>query len=934
MTTGHARTSPRRLLTAALITAVGLPAIAAAGPDKDDFPPLEKVTEGYTQLTPADKDGGLMTIWVREKDGQVLAELPQKLSSNPFYLLGTVAGGDPETGVYAPYAQGGQGTRQLYWRRYDDSLALIEPQDYFRSTGDDESKSAVERVYTDSVVLSTRILTMGPNGGPVIDLDEVLINNAQAWFGRFGQRMQTNLLSLEETKLFPYNAELTWELPAANGRLTTLHYSIGQPPKSPDFKPREADRRIGYFYTNFIDRAQNDGDTQTVRYAHRWNLQKRDPNLKMSPPVKPIVYYIEHTTPVRYRRWVRDGILAWNAAFERVGILNAIEVRQQDAQTGAYMDIDPEDIRYSFVRWTNAHMGYAIGPSSAHPDTGEIYEADIVMDEGFISGWASLMLDTEIATEAISAFDAETMAFLDQNDDWDPRVRLAAPEDRAEVIAYKQAMREGRDWTGQVPPTMQASNIAMSMADAAQDGRGHAAACTCLRHAALNMGMARTAMDLGFILNESENDADEDSDKSMLDGVPEEFIGPLLKNVVMHEVGHTMGLMHNWKGSTRYTYAEINNTPENGGVAGETPFLITVMDYAPTNIVVAPEGSGIIQGDYTGIDIGSYDKWAIEWGYTHGDYNEVARKAADPDHAFISDEGQFSPDPHAKVWDIGKDTLTYAANRAQFADLLKDKIIDKVVEDNESWQKARDNFSRALYAKYGAANIAAHWIGGAHINNYRKGDPGAADPVVPVPVETQREALKFVLDNTFTDDAYGLTPELLTKLHTDSWSDENWNADRSFPIHDQVLGLQAATMTNLLNPTRLRRVLDNEARTEQGKDALTVPEILTTVRTAAWTELDNPSSARATDRKPMISNTRRNLQREHLNRLIDLSRGYGWGGASGEIIATLARQELRDLKAKIEGVNMARADSYTKAHLADASERIDSALDATYLRAN
>jgi hypothetical protein len=910
------------LFALALLSAAGIATSAAAD---DDFPPLEKVTEGYTKVTPADQAGGILTLWVREKDGQVLAELPKKLSNTPFYLTPTIAGGDPETGVYAMYAQGGQGTQELYWRRYDDQLALIRPQRYFRSKGDEESKAAAERVYTDSVVVSTKILGMGPNGGPIIDLDQVLINQAPAWFGRYAQRMNANLLSIEKSKVFPYNAEIAWELPRANGQLTTVHYSLSQPPKSKGFEPRIADRRVGFFYTNYIDRGKNDGDSQTIRYANRWHLEKRDPSLKVSPPAEPIVYYIEHTTPVRYRRWVRDGVLAWNKAFERVGLVNAIEVRQQDATTGAYMDIDPEDDRYSFVRWTNAHMGYAIGPSNAHPDTGEIYQADIVMDEGFIAGWAGLHLDTEIAAEAISAFDAETMAFLDENDDWDPRVRLAAPQDRAGVIAYKRAMREGRAWEGAIPPTMQATNVAMQFASAEASHGSARAACSCLRHAALNMALSRTAIDMGMMEHED--------DETMLDGVPESFIGPLLKDVVMHEVGHTLGLMHNWKGTSRYTYSEINNAPENGGIKGEKPWSVTVMDYAPANIAVTPDGSGIEQGDWSAIDIGSYDKWAIEWGYTFEDPDKVAKQAADPDHAFLSDEGQFSPDPHAKVWDIGSDTLTYAENRAMFADKIREKLDGTIVEDGDSWQKAREAYSRSLFTRYGAANIASHWIGGAHVNNYKKGDPDAPPPIRPVPVETQREALAFVLENTFEDDAYGVNSEVLSKLGVDSWWDEDYNASRDYPIHDQILGLQAASMTNLLNPTRLRRVLDNEARVAQGDDALTVPEMLSTIRDAAWSELDGANArGRFTAREPMISTTRRNLQREHINRLIDLSRGYGWGGASGQVIATLAREELRELKSMIDGADAARVDPYTRAHLADASERISRALEAAYLR--
>jgi len=376
--------------------------------------------------------------------------------------------------------------------------------------------------------------------------------------------------------------------------------------------------------------------------------------------------------------------------------------------------------------------------------------------------------------------------------------------------------------------------------------------------------------------------------------------------------------------------------PENGGIKGEKPWSVSVMDYPVVNIVVDDHNTDpdnrIEQGDWAITDIGSYDKWAIEWGYTFDDPDEVARQAADPDHAFLSDEGTFSPDPLAKTWDFSNDTLAFTANRVAFADKWRDAIADTVVEDNESWQKAREAFSRAIFTKYGAANIASHWIGGAHVNNYRKGDPGAEMPIVPADMDTQREALDFVLENTFNDEAFGITPENLAMLGVDSWWDENYAAPRDYPIHDQVLGIQAATMTNLLNPTRLRRVLDNEARVPAGQDALTVPEMLETIRNAAWTELENAPRGRFTAREPMISTTRRNLQKEHVSRLIDLTRGFGWNSASGQVIRTLARHELRVLKDEIDGAMKGRLDPYTAAHLADASERIEKALEASYLQ--
>ena len=195
---------------------------------------------------------------------------------------------------------------------------------------------------------------MGPGGGPVIDLDALMVGQAEKFFGRRARGINRKLVSIKTAKAFPKNVELAFEVPLTRGVLKTLHYSISVIPNT-GYKPRESDERIGYFLTVFKDLTKTGSDgTNFVRHINRWNIQKRAPSLSLSPPVNPIVFFIEHTVPVRYRRFVRDGILEWNKAFEKIGILNAIEVRQQDARTAVFMDIDPEDVRYNFFRWVSS----------------------------------------------------------------------------------------------------------------------------------------------------------------------------------------------------------------------------------------------------------------------------------------------------------------------------------------------------------------------------------------------------------------------------------------------------------------------------------------------------------------------------------------------------------------------------------------------------
>ena len=97
------------------------------------------------------------------------------------------------------------------------------------------------------------------------------------------------------------------------------------------------------------------------------------------PPKKKIVFWIEKSVPDEYRAAVREGILEWNKAFEKIGFRDAIEVRQQEGE-----DFDPEDVTYSTFRWIATDIGYAMGPSRANPFTGEIIDADIIFDASMV----------------------------------------------------------------------------------------------------------------------------------------------------------------------------------------------------------------------------------------------------------------------------------------------------------------------------------------------------------------------------------------------------------------------------------------------------------------------------------------------------------------------------------------------------------------------
>jgi hypothetical protein len=922
-------------------------------PPRPDYPPVAEVLKDYTKVvSTADGKQSLCTIYRNDKTADVLLELPKDYAMKKFFLALTVASGDKYAGLQS-------GDMYVTFRKYDKTLAMIAPNIDIRSTGDSESKASVKRLFTDRVIMQVPIVTMGESGGPVIDADMLFVTQADEFFGpnTVNKRFR-GMHQIAKTKSFPENTELAFEIVNGAGVLQTLHYSISTIEPTPGYEPRVADARVGYFVTGYSDFGKYDDDETRMRYVNRWHLEKADSKLKLSPPKEPIVFYVEHTTPVRYRRFVADGILAWNKAFEKIGIVGAIEVEYQDAASGRHMEKDPEDVRYNFVRWLNNDQGTAIGPSRVNPLTGQILDADIILTDGWIRHFKMQFSDLmpKIATTGMTP---ETIAWLADHPNWDPRVRLAPAHEQASIAqknmldAYDQnsAVRDQRPKTdllgddiydGLINRTSQVNGYC-----AAAEGMGFDLAMMRLHMANLNFLQDEKAKEekkeeekkdgekkelteeqkaaLAKVLKEK-TEIEKKKRESMLDGMPEEFIGPQLAHLVCHEVGHTLGLRHNFKASSYVDLDDINKKD----FKGET--CASVMDYTPTNIRF---NSGEIQGPYCMMGIGPYDEWAIEYGYTlEKDLKPILSRVAEPGLSYATDEDTMGPDPLARRYDYGKDPLKYCNEIMNLVKNHREKIVESFVKDGESYAKAREAYELLLGQQMRVLNNSAIWVGGAFVNRDKKGDPNARIPIVVVPAKDQRDNLKFVMENAFRDEAFGLKPELMQYLTVDKWLDSEAGfssiPESTWPVHDRVSGIQASVLTLIMNPTTLRRVYDNEFIVGAGADSLTLAELMSSVSDEIWSELKNAPKEEANERQPLVSSLRRNLQREHLGRLIDLSLP-GSNTPASKSVSTLAVGHLNKIKASIETYlkdGEGKVDAYTLAHLESAKVAIDKALES------
>lgn len=430
------------------------------------------------------------------------------------------------------------------------------------------------------------------------------------------------------------------------------------------------------------------------------------------------------------------------------------------------------------------------------------------------------------------------------------------------------------------------------------------------------------------------------------------YIGQALKALIMHEVGHTLGLRHNFRGSAGVTRAQLGDR----GYTRENGVGVSVMDYSPAALSLDPRK----QGDYYAPTIGSYDRWAIRYGYTPLGANQsapiakgsdaiapdwvpdselkalrsIAAEAANPAHLYGTDEdagfGGLGLDPTVSRYDQTDDPLGWARERVALINRLFDSLPARIVAPGQGYARLRSAFTDLLNDRWYATLVTTKYLGGATTARDHRGDPDARPAFVTVPAATQRKALAFIADAGFGEQAYRFSPELLSQLGPDRW--RHWGSVPSgdsridFPLHSWAMAQQGSLLNQLLDPTILARIRDAELRAPAGEPTVTIPELFATLTTAIWAELGYPSA----DGKPAlarnITSVRRDLQRIYLNSLIRMI--VNPLPDTPEDARTLARSTLSDLAAQIDRARRADLEPYTRAHLIDSRERINQALHA------
>ncbi len=801
-----------------------LTAAATATAQAQEAPPLEEF------VATMDGDAGLFNAYVDER-GKVFFEITEEQFDKDYLIVVQIARGIGESFLLTGFPLDSQ---MVTFRLRKDRIELVARNPYFRAREGTPQGRMVERGFRENVLAVLPIVAaQREEGRYLIEVTRLFLSDpglaaVLPFLYGVGFRVDPSRSSLVYVKSFPENVELEVDLTYAASRAfpsralpnpTSLPIAIHYSILKLPEEPMKP--RLADDRVGYFVTAYKDYDRQGGRTGTVRIINRW--RLEKKDPYAPLS---EPVKPIVF--YLEDTIPEELRPYVKEGV----EVWNKAFEAAGFKnailareqpddpDFDPGDARYSTIRWVPSITSvFAIGPSDVDPRSGEILNSDILV----VSDWVrALTGQHDLLANVQSPLD-----FLKQEAEALRLAYLLNPEYARRLCAYGAAL---------LP----------------------------------YLATWRLTLIANGVIGPN-------------DDVPLEYVGAAIREVVMHEVGHALGLRHNFKASVAIPFDKLHDPDytQQYGVSA------SVMDYNPPNISPDPDR----QGEYYNSTVGPYDIWAIQWGYLpvgnetlarpHPQLQRIAQEHATKEHAYGTDEDAwlypYALDPAINQFDLGSDPVAYFRGLQRLADRLWPEVEERLVEaDGELWP-VRGAIHTLLYQQTQGYFWATKYLGGVRVTRAHKDDPAGLTPFRPIPAEEQRRALRFILEAFRPGILREFPKELLDKAPPPRWWDwaSSWRFGTRFtyPIHDVITGLRASLLEMAFWPERLARIRDNAYRSDE-LDPFTLDELFRGFTDAIWGDV--------LAGLPSADSFQRAIQSVYLDKLLALAvPGYAGGGEDG-----------------------------------------------------
>ena len=809
----------------------------------------KKKSKTIQELTKSSKKiEGLFTIFQDTITGTTKLLVKKEQLDKDFIYFSQIADGVTEAGQFRGSFKG---SSVFQVKKYFNKIEFVAPNTaFYFNTENAISKSSKANI-SDAVIASGKILAKDDKKGEyLIAADGLFLSETftrikgPRFPGQSPLAFKLGSFNKEKSKIneiknYPENTNVKTEYVYSNpgvlngggkaitdGRnvsIKVFHTFMNMP--SDNYNTRMDDSRVGYFLTE----TNNMTSTDVVNYRdfiHRWKLIKKNPDAVISEPVKPITWWIENSTPVEFRETIKNGVLAWNEAFEKAGFKKAMVVKIQPDDA----DWDAGDVRYNVLRWTSSPNppfgGY--GPSFVNPRTGEILGSDIMLE--YVHFTNRVYYERIFKNAAASEFTAET--------EEEEKIKFFQNKNHHLYCSKGHLMHENTLFGKTVLAASGASDLEME-------------------------GMKEQGM----------------------------------KSLIMHEIGHTLGLNHNMKASQLFSPEQLADVSFIEGKA----LTGSVMDYAGINLTADRKK----QGQYYDMAVGPYDIWAIQFGYTPFkskiERDALLARSTEPALIFGNDADDMrSPgkaiDPRVMIGDMSNDQIRYSIDRIELVNKMMKDIKTRFGNSGESYMQ----LGQAYYILSGqsstAAGIISRFIGGVYVDRAKPGQTGGTMPFTPVSLKDQKRAMDALNKYVFASDAFSAPNDLYNYLAKQRRGFNFFGGPEDPKIHEQVLGYQTKVLAHITHPNTLQRISNSELYGNKYK------------LTAYMTDLNNMMFKQ--DVYGTINSFRQNLQAAYTKGLIKIISGKS-NNRYPIAAKSMAIYNLKNIK---NWVSNGKGDIATKAH--------------------